>query len=83
MCFCLVLNTYIAHSYLEQETTERNKSTHPDEQLTVNSKGSMDQKANELVNEAAYEDMEPPGQRSRNFPYPGDEISYCTTEKSK
>lgn len=70
------------HSYLEQETTERNKSTHPDEQLTVNSKGSMDQKANELVNQAAYEDTEPPGQRSRNFPYPGDKTSYCTTEKS-
>lgn len=71
-----------AHSYLEQETTERNTSTHPDEQLTVNSKGSLDQKANELVNEAAYEDTESPGQRSRNFPHPGDKTSYCTTEKS-
>ncbi|GAB5572806.1 mirror-image polydactyly gene 1 protein isoform X1 [Prionailurus iriomotensis] len=72
----------IAHSYLEQETTGRNKSTEPDEQPTVNSKESMHQKSSELVNEATYEDTELPGQRSRNFPYPGDETADCTTEKS-
>ncbi|XP_019500267.1 PREDICTED: mirror-image polydactyly gene 1 protein isoform X1 [Hipposideros armiger] len=72
----------VAHSCLEQETAERNETTQPAEQLTVNSKGSMDQKSNELVNEAIYEGMEPPGQRSRNSPYPGDETSFCTTEKS-
>ncbi|XP_023378038.1 mirror-image polydactyly gene 1 protein isoform X7 [Pteropus medius] len=72
----------IAHSYLEQETTERIKSTQPDEQLTVTSKGSVHQKSNELVNEATYEDTKLPGQRSRNFSYPSDESSYYTTEKS-
>lgn len=82
-CFCIVLNTDIAHSYLEQETTERIKSTQPDEQLTVTSKGSVHQKSNELVNEATYEDTKLPGQRSRNFSYPSDESSYYTTEKSK
>ncbi|XP_077625327.1 mirror-image polydactyly gene 1 protein isoform X2 [Crocuta crocuta] len=72
----------IAHSYLEQETTGRSKSTEPDEQPTVNCKENMHQKSNELVNEATYEDTELPGQRSRNFPYPGDETADCTTEKS-
>ncbi|XP_027427841.2 mirror-image polydactyly gene 1 protein isoform X1 [Zalophus californianus] len=72
----------IAHSYLEQETTGRNKSTEPDEQPTVNSKEGMHQKSNELVNEATHEDTELPGQRSRNFPYPGDETADCTTKKS-
>ncbi|XP_015994085.2 mirror-image polydactyly gene 1 protein isoform X2 [Rousettus aegyptiacus] len=71
-----------AHSYLEQETTERNKSTQPDEQLTVTSKGSVHQKSSELVNEATCEVTKLPGQRSRNFSYPGDESSYYTTEKS-
>lgn len=83
ICFCFVLNTEIAHSYLEQETTGRNKSTEPDEQPTVNSKEGMQQKSNELVNEATHEDTELPGQRSRNFPYPGDETADCTTKKSK
>ncbi|XP_023378027.1 mirror-image polydactyly gene 1 protein isoform X2 [Pteropus vampyrus] len=77
-----VLFLDIAHSYLEQETTERIKSTQPDEQLTVTSKGSVHQKSNELVNEATYEDTKLPGQRSRNFSYPSDESSYYTTEKS-
>ncbi|XP_057576541.1 mirror-image polydactyly gene 1 protein isoform X3 [Hippopotamus amphibius kiboko] len=74
------------HSYLEQEATERNKSTQPDEQLPVNSKGSMHEKSNELVNEATYEGTELPEQRSRNFqaisPHPGEETAYCTAEKS-
>ncbi|CAI9157968.1 unnamed protein product [Rangifer tarandus platyrhynchus] len=76
----------ITHSYLEQETTGRNKNTQPDEQLPVNSKGSMHQKSNELVNEATYESTELPEQRSRNFqvisPHPGDETAYCTAGKS-
>ncbi|XP_059954139.1 mirror-image polydactyly gene 1 protein isoform X5 [Mesoplodon densirostris] len=76
----------VAHGYLEQETTGRNKSTQPDEQLPVNSKGSMHQKSNELVNEATYEGIESPEQRSRNFqvisPHLGDETAYCATEKS-
>nr|XP_058911631.1 mirror-image polydactyly gene 1 protein isoform X7 [Kogia breviceps] len=76
----------VTHGYLEQETTGRNKSTQPDEQLPVNSKGSMHQKSNELVNEATYEGIELPEQRSRNFqvisPHLGDETAYCTTEKS-
>ena len=76
----------ITHSYLEQETTGRNKSTQPDEQLPVNSKGSMQQKSNELVNEATYEGIELPEQKSRNFqvisPHLGDETAHCTTEKS-
>lgn len=73
----------IAHSCLKQETAERNKSTQPDEQPTVNSKGSMDQKSSELANKTTNEDTEPSGQRSRNSPYPGDETPSCTTEKSK
>uniref|UniRef100_A0A8C6DUZ4 Mirror-image polydactyly 1 n=1 Tax=Moschus moschiferus TaxID=68415 RepID=A0A8C6DUZ4_MOSMO len=76
----------ITHSYLEQETTGRNKNIQPDEQLPVNSKGSMHQKSNELVNEATYESTELPEQRSRNFqvisPHPGDETAYCTAGKS-
>ncbi|KAB0348099.1 hypothetical protein FD754_012956, partial [Muntiacus muntjak] len=76
----------ITHSYLEQETTGRNKNTQPDEQLPMNSKGSMHQKSNELVNEATYESTELPEQRSRNFqvisPHPGDETAYCTAGKS-
>ncbi|XP_073067425.1 mirror-image polydactyly gene 1 protein isoform X2 [Manis javanica] len=48
----------------------------------MNSKGSMHQKSNELVNEATYENTELPGQRPRSFPYPGDKTAYCTTEKS-
>ena len=86
-CFCFVLNADVTHGYLEQETTGRNKSTQLDEQLPVNSKGSMHQKSNELVNEATYEGIELPEQRSRNFqvisPHLGDETAYCTTEKSK
>uniref|UniRef100_A0A7N5JBQ7 Mirror-image polydactyly 1 n=2 Tax=Ailuropoda melanoleuca TaxID=9646 RepID=A0A7N5JBQ7_AILME len=73
---------WIAHSYLEQETRGRNKSTEPDEQPTVNSKEGMHQKANELGNEATHEDTELPGQRSMNFPYPGDKTADCTTKKS-
>ncbi|XP_066884670.1 mirror-image polydactyly gene 1 protein isoform X8 [Kogia breviceps] len=46
----------------------------------------MHQKSNELVNEATYEGIELPEQRSRNFqvisPHLGDETAYCTTEKS-
>uniref|UniRef100_A0A8C2QXI4 Mirror-image polydactyly 1 n=1 Tax=Capra hircus TaxID=9925 RepID=A0A8C2QXI4_CAPHI len=76
----------ITHSYLEQETTGRNKNTQPDEQLPVNSKGSMHQKSNELVNEATYESTELPEQRSRNLqlvsPHPDDETAYCTAGKS-
>ncbi|XP_055412672.1 mirror-image polydactyly gene 1 protein isoform X6 [Bubalus kerabau] len=76
----------ITHSYLEQETTGRNKNTQPDEQLPVNSKESMHQKSNELVNEATYESTELPEQRSRNFQvvsrHPGDETAYCTAGKS-
>ncbi|XP_060150746.1 mirror-image polydactyly gene 1 protein isoform X3 [Globicephala melas] len=76
----------VTHGYLEQETMGRNKSTQPDEQLPVNSKGSMHQKSNELVNEATCEGIESPEQRSRNFqvisPRLGDETAYCTTEKS-
>lgn len=83
ICFCFVLNTEIAHSYLEQKTTGRNKSTESDELPTVNSKEGMHQKSNELVNEDTHEDTELPGQRSRNFPYPGDERADCTTKKSK
>ncbi|XP_059770112.1 mirror-image polydactyly gene 1 protein isoform X8 [Balaenoptera ricei] len=79
-------STNVTHGYLEQETTGRNKSTQLDEQLPVNSKGSMHQKSNELVNEATYEGIELPEQRSRNFqvisPHLGDETAYCTTEKS-
>uniref|UniRef100_A0AC11BFE3 Mirror-image polydactyly 1 n=1 Tax=Ovis aries TaxID=9940 RepID=A0AC11BFE3_SHEEP len=76
----------ITHSYLEQDTIGRNKNTQPDEQLPVNSKGSMHQKSNELVNEATYESTELPEQRSRNFqlvsPHPDDETAYCTAGKS-
>lgn len=74
-----------AHSYLEQEATGRNKSPQPDGQLTVNSEGRMDQKSNELVNEATREDAELPEQRPRHFqatsPCPGDETAYCSTEQ--
>ncbi|XP_025874863.1 mirror-image polydactyly gene 1 protein isoform X3 [Vulpes vulpes] len=72
----------IGHYYLEQETTGRNKSTEPDEQPTVNSKEDMHQKSNELVNEATHEDTELPGQKSSNFPYPGDETTDCNAKKS-
>ncbi|XP_012324596.1 mirror-image polydactyly gene 1 protein isoform X7 [Aotus nancymaae] len=76
----------ITHSYLKQETTRINKSTQPDEQLTMNSEENMHQKSTELVNEISYENTEWPGQRSRNFQiissYPDDESVYCTTEKS-
>ncbi|XP_053528503.1 mirror-image polydactyly gene 1 protein isoform X4 [Artibeus jamaicensis] len=71
-----------AHNCIEQETAGRNKSTQPTEQLTESSKGSLHQKSNELVNEATYEDIEVPEQKSRNFPDLGGETSYCTTEKS-
>ncbi|XP_045424273.1 mirror-image polydactyly gene 1 protein isoform X2 [Lemur catta] len=75
-----------AHSCLEQETIGRNKSTQPDEQLTMNSEGSMHQKSNELLNEVTYEDTELLGQRSRNSQvissYRDDETAHCTTEKS-
>ncbi|XP_053451250.1 mirror-image polydactyly gene 1 protein isoform X1 [Nycticebus coucang] len=76
----------IAHSYLEQETIGRNKSTHPDEQLTMNSEESIHPKSNELLHEDTYEGIELPGKRSGNFrvisPYPDDETAYCATEKS-
>ncbi|XP_057162406.1 mirror-image polydactyly gene 1 protein isoform X3 [Ursus arctos] len=72
----------IAHSYLEQETRGRNKSTEPDEQPTVNSMEGMHHKASELGNEATHEDTELPGQRSMNFPYPGDKTADCATKKS-
>uniref|UniRef100_A0A8D2I7Z3 Mirror-image polydactyly 1 n=1 Tax=Urocitellus parryii TaxID=9999 RepID=A0A8D2I7Z3_UROPR len=73
----------IAHIYLEQDTVGINKSTQIDEQLTMNSEGSMHQKSSELANEVTYEDPEIPGWKSRNFqifsPYPDDE----TSEKCK
>ncbi|XP_047651464.1 mirror-image polydactyly gene 1 protein isoform X3 [Phacochoerus africanus] len=76
----------ITRTYLEQETTGRKKSILPDEQRTVNSKGSIHQKPYELINKATYEDTKPPEQRSRSFEVisldPGDETAYCTTEKS-
>ncbi|XP_072694428.1 mirror-image polydactyly gene 1 protein isoform X3 [Canis lupus baileyi] len=72
----------IGHYYLEQETTGSNISTEPDEQPTVNSKEDIHQKSNELVNEATHEDTELPGQKSRNFLYPGDETADCTAKKS-
>jgi len=85
--FCFVLNADITRTYLEQETTGRKKSTLPDEQRTVNSKGSIHQKPYELINKATYEDTKPSEQRSRSFEVisldPGDETAYCTTEKSK
>ncbi|XP_055216761.2 mirror-image polydactyly gene 1 protein isoform X3 [Gorilla gorilla gorilla] len=75
----------ITHSYLEQETTGINKSTQPDEQLTMNSEKSMHQKSTELVNEITCENTEWPGQRSTNFQiissHPDDESVYSTTEK--
>ncbi|XP_054545892.1 mirror-image polydactyly gene 1 protein isoform X2 [Talpa occidentalis] len=76
----------IAPTFLEQESTGRNTSTQPVEQLTVNSKGSMNHKCSKLVDEAKYEDTELPEQSSRNFqvinPYPGDGTAHCTTENS-
>ncbi|XP_049755473.1 mirror-image polydactyly gene 1 protein isoform X2 [Elephas maximus indicus] len=76
-----------AHNYLKQETKGKNKSTEPDEQLTMNSVESMHQKSDDLVGETTYEDTELPGQRSRNFqvlgPCSDDETASCTTEKSK
>ncbi|XP_035116258.3 mirror-image polydactyly gene 1 protein isoform X4 [Callithrix jacchus] len=76
----------ITHSYLEQETKRINKSTQPDEQLTVSSEENMHQKSTELVNEISYENTKWSEQRSRNFQiissYPDDESVYCTTEKS-
>ncbi|XP_054545912.1 mirror-image polydactyly gene 1 protein isoform X3 [Talpa occidentalis] len=78
--------TDIAPTFLEQESTGRNTSTQPVEQLTVNSKGSMNHKCSKLVDEAKYEDTELPEQSSRNFqvinPYPGDGTAHCTTENS-
>lgn len=75
----------IAHIYPEQETAGRNKSAQSDEQLTMNSKGSMHQKSSEFINEVPYEDTKLLGQSSRNFqiisPYPDDATAYCTTEK--
>lgn len=77
----------IAHIYPDQETTGRNKSAQSDEQLTMNSKGSMHQKSSEFINEVPYEDTKLLGQSSRNFqmisPYPDDATAYCTTEKCK
>ncbi|KAM7154568.1 mirror-image polydactyly gene 1 protein isoform 3-T4 [Molossus nigricans] len=64
-----------ARSYVEHETTGRNKSAQPDEQLTENA-----QKSNELVHEAV--DTPLSEQKSRGFPQPGEETSHCTTEKS-
>ncbi|XP_021566302.1 mirror-image polydactyly gene 1 protein [Carlito syrichta] len=82
----------IAHSYLEQETTGKNKSTQPDEQLNMNSEGSLHQKSTELINEVTYEGTERLGQMSRNFQvigpypdvgsYPDNQTVYCSTEKS-
>lgn len=76
----------IAPAYLEEETTQRNTSIHLVEQLTVNSKGSMNQKLNELVDEAKCEDKDPLEQSSKNFQvinlYPGDRIAHCSTENS-
>lgn len=71
-----------AQSFMEHETTGRNKNTQPDKQLTENSKGSKHQQCNELVNEATCEDTQLPEQKSRNFPHPGGEASHCTSEKS-
>ncbi|XP_075860200.1 mirror-image polydactyly gene 1 protein isoform X4 [Microcebus murinus] len=76
-----------AHSCLQRESIGRtNKSTQPDEQLTMNSEGSMHQKSDELPSEVTYENTELLEQRSRNSqvisPYPDDEMAYCTTEKS-
>ncbi|XP_073924227.1 mirror-image polydactyly gene 1 protein isoform X5 [Castor canadensis] len=72
----------IADIYLEQETTGRNKNTQSDEQLTMNSEGSMHQKSNELEHTVTFKDTEVLGQRSRNFhqssvisPYPDNETS--------
>lgn len=86
MSFCIscvvCLITDIADIYLEQETTGRNKNTQSDEQLTMNSEGSMHQKSNELEHTVTFKDTEVLGQRSRNFhqssvisPYPDNETS--------
>lgn len=68
----------IAHIRVEQDTTRRNKSTELDDQLSVNSEGSLHQKSSDLVNEVTTEDSELLGQRSRSFQgissNPGDEI---------
>ncbi|XP_059566887.1 mirror-image polydactyly gene 1 protein isoform X2 [Myotis daubentonii] len=71
-----------AQSFIEHETTGRNKNTQPDKQLTENSKGSKHQKCNESVNEATCEDTQPPEQKSRNFPHPGGEASHSVSEKA-
>lgn len=70
-----------AQSYIEHETTGRNKSTQPEEQLTENSKGSKHQTCNELVHEATCEDTQRPEQKSRNSPHPGGEAPHRVTEK--
>nr|XP_045011076.1 mirror-image polydactyly gene 1 protein isoform X2 [Jaculus jaculus]XP_045011077.1 mirror-image polydactyly gene 1 protein isoform X2 [Jaculus jaculus]XP_045011078.1 mirror-image polydactyly gene 1 protein isoform X2 [Jaculus jaculus]XP_045011079.1 mirror-image polydactyly gene 1 protein isoform X2 [Jaculus jaculus] len=55
----------MAHIYLEQETTVRNKNIN--EQLTMNPAGNLHQKVSEFGNEVICEDTELPGQRSRRF----------------
>nr|XP_045011080.1 mirror-image polydactyly gene 1 protein isoform X3 [Jaculus jaculus] len=58
-------DTNMAHIYLEQETTVRNKNIN--EQLTMNPAGNLHQKVSEFGNEVICEDTELPGQRSRRF----------------
>ncbi|XP_066133887.1 mirror-image polydactyly gene 1 protein [Saccopteryx bilineata] len=71
-----------ARSSIKQEATGRKKSMQPDEQLPDGSKGSMSHKPDEFIHEATCEDSELPEQKSQNFPYPDDETSYCSSEKS-
>ncbi|XP_013365813.1 PREDICTED: mirror-image polydactyly gene 1 protein isoform X2 [Chinchilla lanigera] len=67
----------IAHIHIEQDTAGRNKSPQLDEQLTMNSKGSLIQKSSDLVNEVTDADADLPGHRSATFqvviPDPDDE----------
>ncbi|KAM6202527.1 mirror-image polydactyly gene 1 protein [Rhynchocyon petersi] len=82
---CNKNNTSTIYSYPE-ETKGKNKGTLPDEQLTMNFVENKHQKFSDFLTQAAYEDVELPGQRSTIFhvisPYPDDCTTYCTTENS-
>lgn len=82
ICF-ICLNIGITHVNTERDSTGINKSTQLDEQLAMNSEGSLIQKSSDLVNEVTNEDTELLGQRPRSFQVVGYNPEDETLEKCK
>ncbi|XP_063102803.1 mirror-image polydactyly gene 1 protein isoform X1 [Cavia porcellus] len=75
------ISSGITHVNTERDSTGINKSTQLDEQLAMNSEGSLIQKSSDLVNEVTNEDTELLGQRPRSFQVVGYNPEDETLEK--